>query len=274
MKRLVLWLSVLLAVIWQTAATAAPDADLWPLWLASDETSVATIDHSLWQRFLDRYVETDASSNVNLVSYVSVTDADRLALRDYLAMLQARDPRRYSRRAQLAYWINLYNAATVDLVLRNANKRSILRMSEGLLSIGPWDDAILEVAGVALTLNDVEHRILRPIWQDRRVHFAVNCASMSCPNLSKVAYTAENVDRLLSENEHAYINDPRGVYFDSRGRLEVSRIFDWYLQDFAATPEELLEYLAQHADEPLGNRLRSYDRRIRYEYDWELNAAH
>ena len=273
MNRAVLWLFVLLAVIWQAAATAAPDADLWPLWQASDETSAATIDHSPWQRFLDRYVETDASANVNLVRYVAVAEIDRLALRNYLETLQSLDPRRYPRRVQLAYWINLYNAATVDLVLRNPDKRSILRMGEGLFSIGPWDDAILEVGGVALTLNDIEHRILRPIWQDRRVHFAVNCASVSCPNLSKIAYTAENVDRLLSENENAYINDPRGVRFDSRGRLEVSRIFDWYLRDFAATPETLLEYLAQHADAPLGDRLRNYDRRIRYEYDWSLNEA-
>jgi len=272
MKAVVLAFAAAFATAWHGGAAAAPGAEPWPIWQASDEANSAVIDHSRWQRFLDRYVERSAS-NVNLVRYGAVSDADRESLRDYLASLQAVDPRQYARAEQLAYWINLYNAATVELVLRNPGKRSILRMGDGLFSVGPWDDAILEIAGIALTLNDIEHRILRPIWRDRRIHFAVNCASMSCPDLSMRAYTGENADRQLAENEHAYINDPRGVRFSERGRLEVSKIFDWYLDDFAATPEALLDYLAEHAEEPLATQIRSYDGKIDYEYDWSLNSA-
>jgi len=205
--------------------------------------------------------------------YAAVSESDKQDLRDYIAGLQTLDPRRYSRAEQLAYWINLYNAATVDLVLQNPRKRSILRMGEGLFSVGPWDDEILSIAGEALTLNDIEHRILRPIWRDRRIHFAVNCASMSCPNLSTNAYTRENVEQQLSQNELAYITDPRGVTFTKNGQLEVSRIFDWYLNDFAPTPEALVEYLASHAEPPLRQRIEGYDGKLKYEYDWSLNAA-
>lgn len=273
MKRATFGFAAVLAAVWCGVASAAPAADLWPVWQASDESNGAAIDHSAWQAFLDAYVETETASGVNLVRYAAVSEADRVGLRAYLAALQATDPRRYPKTEQLAYWINLYNAATVDLVLRNPDEDSIRRMGGGLFTVGPWNDEILEVAGIALTLNDIEHRILRPIWQDRRIHFAVNCASMSCPNLRQLAYTGANVERLLRENEHAYINDPRGVRFTARGRLELSRIFDWYREDFAPTTGALLDYLAQHADEPLATRLRAYDGKIGYEYDWSLNAA-
>ena len=273
MRVIALAFAALLAAAWHNGVQAAPDADLWPLWQTSDEASTATIDHSAWERFLNRYVETDPASNVNLVGYAAVTEADRTALREYLAALQATDPRAYRRSEQLAYWINLYNAATVELVLSNPGKRSILRMGDGLFSVGPWDDEILEIAGTALTLNDVEHRILRPIWRDRRIHFAVNCASLSCPNLSKVAYTGANAEDVLTASERAYINDARGARFRANGRLELSRIFDWYLDDFAANEAGLVDYLAEHAEEPLATRLRGYDGKIDYEYDWSLNAV-
>jgi hypothetical protein len=82
---------------------------------------------------------------------------------------------------------------------------------------------------------------------------------VSCPNLAPEAYTADNVEHLLSSNEHAYINDPRGVHFNANGRLELSSIFDWYRDDFAASSDGLIEYLAGVAEEPLASRLRSYD---------------
>jgi Protein of unknown function, DUF547 len=272
-KAAVLIFAGVFSFAWQSGVSAAPEADLWHIWQASDETNAAAIDHAPWQRFLDRYVERDAASNVHLVRYGAVTAADSEALRQYLNTLQSTDPRVYRRDEQLAFWINLYNAATVDIVLRNPDKRSILRMGGGLFNIGPWDQQLLEIADIAVTLNDIEHRILRPIWRDRRIHFAVNCASMGCPNLDTTAYTSENVDRLLSANERAYINDPRGARFDANGRLYLSRIFDWYAVDFAATQQGLLEYLAGHADAALASRLRSYDGKIRYDYDWALNAA-
>ena len=151
-------------------------------------------------------------------------------------------------------------------------KGSILRMSKRFFAIGPWDDEVTTIAEQAITLNDIEHRILRPIWRDHRVHYAVNCASLGCPNLQTEAFTRANTDRLLANGERSYVNHPRGVYIDDRGRLFVSRIYDWYRDDFAKDDQALLSYLSQHHLR-LANALQTYEGRIRYEYDWALNEA-
>ncbi len=163
---------------------AAPKAELWPMWEQSDESNTAEIDHSAWQSFLDRYLDTQSGDGVYLVRYGAVSATDRQTLDTYITDLQASDPRYYSKAEQKAYWINLYNAATVQLVLNHPTKKSILRMGDGFFKIGPWNEPLLTVAGEEVTLNDIEHRILRPIWQDHRIHFAVNCASLGCPNLA------------------------------------------------------------------------------------------
>ena len=253
---------------------AAPRAELWPMWEQSDESNTAEIDHSAWQGFLDRYLDTQSGDGVYLVRYGAVSVTDRQTLDTYITDLQASDPRDYSKAEQKAYWINLYNAATVQLVLDHPTKKSILQMNKGLFSFfGPWDEPLLNIAGEEVTLNDIEHRILRPIWQDHRIHFAVSCASLSCPNLEEQAYTSDDTDTLLDQNERAYINHPRGVSFDDKGRLTVSNIFKWYGDDFADDEQQLLEYFASHADEPLASQLRAYDGRLSYDYDWDLNGT-
>ncbi len=172
----------------------------------------------------------------------------------------------------MAYWINLYNALTVEVVLSYPGKDSILGMGRKLLVSGPWDDELVEIAGEAVSLNDIEHRILRPIFRDHRIHYAVNCASISCPNLVPEAYTRANIERLLSANETSYINHPRGVAFDARGRLVLSQIYQWYRDDFASDRKALLAYLSRR-HHGLAEELRSYDGRIKYAYDWTLNKV-
>ncbi len=250
-------------------ANAAPAARLWPIWTDSDETSRSTIDHARWQALLDRYV-VPAADGINRFAYARVTAPDRALLTTYLDDLAAVDPHTLARREQLPYWINLYNALTVEVVLRHPDKGSILRMGRGLLSIGPWNDELLEIAGHALTLNDIEHRILRPIWQDHRIHYAVNCASLGCPNLQQAAFTAGNVQALLAAAEAAYVNHPRGVSVDDRGRLTLSTIYKWYRRDFAADERALLEHLAQR-HETLAQVLSTYRSKVRYRYDWTPN---
>jgi hypothetical protein len=139
------------------SAVAAPKAELQPYWDRSDEANPAAIDHSPWQGLLDAYLDTHHPSGVHRFAYAAVRSADRAVLRAYLAALQALDPRRYSRPEQEAYWINLYNALTVDLVLAHYPVKSIREIGGGWLRRGPWDDAIARVAGRALSLNDIEH---------------------------------------------------------------------------------------------------------------------
>ncbi len=267
-----LWPAVTLALLSSVARAAlVPESDLWDIWDASDETSMATIDHSRWQELLDRYLVTDHPSGINRIDYGAMTEADKTMLGDYLGTLQSLDPRSFSRAEQRAYWINLYNAVTVDLVVDHYPVKSIRKINGGLLGLGPWGDPVVVVAGESLSLNDIEHRILRPIYVDPRIHYAVNCASLGCPNLASRAYTAANTESLLDAGARAYINHPRGVELAS-GKLRLSSIYKWYKVDFGGTDERLLAHLARYAEPELARQLAAYDGRIRYDYDWDLNT--
>ena len=229
-------------------------------------------DTATWSDFLARYVVTDAPNDVHLVRYAAVSAEDRTRLDDWIDMMAAVDPRDASRDAQMAYWINLYNALTVQLILDHPNVDSIREISSGFLSFGPWDREAVTVTGTALTLNDIEHRILRPLFKDPRIHFAVNCASIGCPDLAAEAYDASNLESLLDEGARAYVNHPRGARFEGT-RLHLSSIFDWYRTDFPEGRSGLYGWLADHAAPALADRLRAYDGSFRDDYDWALNAA-
>jgi len=122
-----------------------------------------------------------------------------------------------------------------------------------------------------VSLDDIEHRILRPIWQDPRVHYAVNCASMGCPNLQPTAFTAANAEELLDRGAREYTSHPRGANL-SNGRLTLSSIYDWFSEDFGGE-EGVLDHIASFADPATARQLAEYGGRIRYDYDWSLNSG-
>jgi hypothetical protein len=262
---------VLGSLVVAAMSVASPAEDAWAIWAQHSPQNAAVVDHTPWQGFLDEYLVVHPGG-VNRMAYRRVTDTDRQRLGDYLDSLSQIDPRRYRKAEQLAYWINLYNALTVQVVLAHPAKDSILRMGRGLLSFGPWDDVLISVADHPVTLNDIEHRILRPIWRDHRVHYAVNCASVSCPNLAPRAYTAENTEALFASGESDYINHERGVRFDRQGRLLLSQIYAWYEQDFAADTAGLGRYLSAH-HRTAAEALAAYGASVEYHYDWALNQA-
>ena len=263
-------LGLLLSLAAQVAA-AAPSADLIDHWLDSDENNSQSIDHQAWQEILDTYLVKEASG-VNLFKYSSVSDSDHKKLKTYIDGLAAIDPRQYNRNQQMAYWINLYNALTIDVVLDAYPVKSILKIGGSFFSPGPWNKKYLKISGQKVSLNDIEHGILRPIWKDSRIHYAVNCASYSCPNLSATAYTAGNLDDQLTMAAKDYINNPRGITVDGED-LMLSKIFDWYQVDFGKNESELLQELAQHAEPELAERLKNHDGDIDYEYNWDLNET-
>jgi hypothetical protein len=268
-------LAFIAAFALQPAATAnpfVPKSDVWSVWDLSDEQNEATIDHRPWQALLDVYLDARHPSGISRFDYAALTDADQGRLEAYVLALASLDPRAYSRAEQMAYWINLYNALTVDLVQKHYPVESIKKIYGGLLGLGPWNRELVEIAGEMLSLNDIEHRILRPIYQDPRIHYAVNCASLGCPDLSAQAFTAANTEALLEAAARNYINHPRGASFDDRGRLRVSSIFDWYQIDFGGSEAGVIAHLRHHAEPELAGRLEVYDGRLRYGYDWALNA--
>ncbi|HBM88581.1 MAG TPA: DUF547 domain-containing protein [Rhodobiaceae bacterium] len=252
-------------------ANFAPDSDLWSRWEVHNPQSTDVIDVSAWNEILATYVRPDGEG-LNRFSYGSVSAGDRQKLKQFIAAQTALPVSDYSRPAQKAYWINLYNAVTVDVVIDAYPVESIrdIDISPGLFADGPWGKDLVTVEGQDLTLNDIEHRILRPIWKDARIHYAVNCASVGCPNLQSEGFTASNMEDLLDAGARAYVNSPRGVSI-SEGRVTISSIYDWFFEDFGVSEEDVLEHLLAYADEELAAELRSIGALHDTAYDWSLN---
>lgn len=270
--------TVFAAVFLANFASAQNQAVLIPVWDAGDDSNAATIDHSVWQSLLDAFV-LEHESGVNRFDYAALkaNSGERERLRDYLAGLQAIDPRKYSRAEQKAYWINFYNALTVETVTEEYPVDSIREISEsllgigGLIPVGPWRDVRAEVAGIDLTLDDMEHGILRPIYRDPRIHYGVNCASIGCPNLVTTAFSAGNTEELLDGAARAYVNHPRGVDIVDEDFMVISSIYTWFVEDFGGDENGVIEHLLQYAEPELADQLREFFGFIEYEYDWALN---
>lgn len=254
-------------------AAAAPRAELWPRWLRHDPAATATVDHGRWAAFLARYLERGADG-VNRVAYGAVTPADRRALQDYLAGLAAVRVGELARAEQMAYWINLYNALTVEVVLGRYPVASIrdIAISPGLFSRGPWGRKLATVEGEALSLDDIEHRILRPIWRDPRVHYALSCAAVGCPNLRPEPYAGRGIDQALDQAARAFVNDPRGVRVDAGG-LHVSSLYRWYQDDFGGDEAGVIRHLLAYAEPATAMRLQEQTGIADDSYDWSLNDA-
>lgn len=249
------------------------DTDFWD---QSDPESDTTIDHSDWQVILDAYLVTDDPSGVHLFDYQSLMEntSERQRLNDYLDHLQRLDPRQYSKDTQMAYWINLYNALTIKVVVDAYPVTSILDIYHGENpGTGPWKETVTMIAGVELTLDNIEHDILRPIWQDNRIHYGVNCASIGCPNLASEVFTATNLETLLNHCAKDYVNHLRAVELLDEAFGVTSSLYFWYMEDFGNSEEGVLEHLSKFADEDLAKQLKGFEGTLDHEYDWTLNEA-
>jgi hypothetical protein len=251
----------------------APKPDLWTFWDVSDAADVTTVDHAVWSEFLHRYVARSAD-NVTSLAYDRVTPEDRQKLALYVDYLSALTVRSFSKTSQLSLWINLYNARTVLLILENAPVKSItdIKLSGGLFAFGPWGEKLMQIEGQAISLNDIEHRILRPIWRDPRLHYALNCASWGCPNLQETAFTPQNTNYQLDRGAYDYINHPRGVGQENRGVI-LSKIYAWFASDFGDDTAALFAHLSRYADGELKKLLQSQPTINGYEYSWKLNKT-
>ena len=256
-------LLVIISLLFSTLAWSAPKSELWPYWNQSNETNSEQVSHQNWQQFLDSYLVKQGQNT--LVRYQAVTDTDNTKLKRYIKLLEQVNPLEYSKAEQYAYWVNLYNAVTVDLILDAYPVKSITKLG-GLFSFGPWGDDVVSVNGKSLTLNDIEHRILRPIWQDPRTHYAINCASLGCPNLQPQAFTSDNTETLLEQAASEFVNSGKGVQIKGN-KIQLSSIYEWFDVDFG-NREQLIQHLDQYRAEPVKNTDK-----ISYDYDWSLNQA-
>lgn len=273
LTRLLALLCLTAALLLADRAMAAPAAEPWPRWERFDPRSTATVDHRAWAAFLHAYLRQGADG-IGRVAYGAVAPADRAALASYLDQLQAVPVSRLDRPEQMAFWINLYNALTVATVIAHYPVRSIreIDISPGLFSRGPWRRQLASVEGEPLSLDDIEHRILRPIWRDPRVHYALNCAALGCPNLRPEPFTGHGLDQALDRAARAFVNDPRGLRLEADG-LHVSSLYIWFEDDFGGDDAGVIRHLLAYARPAIAMQLQEFDRIASHSYDWRLNDA-
>ncbi len=249
-------------------ATPAHALDLVQHFARQAAQSTASVDHAAWDKLLAKYVSTD-KAGLNRVDYRRFKGEAHDELRRHLDRLQQVAVTQLSRGEQLAYWVNLYNAKTIDIVLAHYPVGSIREINiSGLFATGPWGKKVVAVEGIALSLDDIEHKILRPIWLDPRIHYAVNCASVGCPNLARTAYRGATLEAMLESAARDYVNSERGAVVRS-GTATLSRIYSWYVDDFGGEAG-VLAHLRRYASPALTQTLKSVTR-ISYDYDWRLN---
>lgn len=210
--------------------------------------------HMAWEDLLQDHVQDDG--RVDYKGFLR----DKQLLDSYLEALALQPPREdWSTQARMAYYINLYNAATVALILENYPLKSIRDIDR------PWAKERVQVGDKRLSLGDIEHKILRKMG-DARIHFAINCASVSCPKLPSYAFTESGIESQLNQAALGFINDPvRNAI--SPEQAEVSKIFKWFRSDFKAEGGSLVEYLNRFLAEPVpkGTSVKFLP------YDWALN---
>ncbi|RDY59410.1 DUF547 domain-containing protein [Flagellimonas nanhaiensis] len=217
--------------------------------------SSSSPSHDDWNNLLQQYVDEDG--NVNYSGFKK----DEARLDSYLELLSHNPPSgSWKKNEKLAYYINLYNAATVKLIVDHYPVNSIKDIS------GRWKKNWIQIGKITTSLNDIEHKILRKM-DEPRIHFAINCASYSCPKLLNVAFTPQNMEQLLLKTTMDFVNDPTRNQFEENS-AKLSKIFRWYKSDFTQK-SSLLEYINEYLENPIAT-----DARIEYlDYDWSLNEA-
>ncbi len=213
------------------------------------------VDHSLWNELLQQYVQEDG-----MVDYKGFKN-DREKLNKYLEMLSKQKPDdSWSAQELLAYYINLYNAYTVDLILQNYPVKSIKDIN------GAWTSEFINIGNTKISLGGIENSLLRKM-NEPRIHFAINCASVSCPKLFNEAFTAPKIEQQLETVTREFVNSDKNEISENSARL--SSIFDWYKGDFTENGVSLINYVNRYSKVKIAK-----DAKISYlEYNWNLNEA-
>ncbi len=223
------------------------------------ETSATTIDHSLFNNLLQTYVSNTGS--VNYAGFVK----DKNKLNSYIVSLTKVDVDNLSKNEKLAFWINAYNALTLNQIIENYPISSILKIADGKV----WDQTLsYQFNGKTVTLNQIEKKILLGTdLFDARIHFAVNCAAMSCPNISNKAFTAANVQAMLTQNTKAALANQSQNKIE-KDKVSISMLFNWYKADFEKAEGSVLNFINKYSSTKVNNSTK-----IDYlEYNWKLNG--
>jgi hypothetical protein len=225
--------------------------------------AAAAVDNRIYADLLEKYV---MYGKVDYRGFQS--EEERLD--QYLSVLERVDPKALSREEQFAFYVNVYNAWTIKLILSRYPDIQSIKDIGGIFS-SPWKKKIVRLKNKVLTLDDIEHNVLRPLFQDPRVHFVINCASISCPPLRSEPYTGTKLEDQLQDATTRFINEPK------RNRIEanvlfVSKIFKWFAEDFN---RDVVGFVSAYARGDFKEKIEENKDRIRIEYlayDWSLNG--
>jgi hypothetical protein len=229
---------------------------------------------------LGRYAST-GPDGVTRVAYArwKASAADMAALDSWIAEAATRRPSAMPRNEAYAFWANLYNALTLKVVLERYPVRSIKDIRSTGVGLdprqfaGPWRTRLVTIEGNRMSLDDIEHGTMRPSFRDPRVHYAVNCASIGCPNLPARAWRAASLEADLDAAARAFVNHTRAAALLQGGGLRVSSIYRWFREDFGGDDAGILAHLRRYAAPPLAEALRNVTRVAEDAYDWALNDA-
>lgn len=269
-------LLALLFLSWQSVhANVSPYKKiLWSQWVIFSPLSNKHISHQAFQQFLNKY-RVKVKSGLVYIDYKNITQTDITALNDYIDKLTQINLKEYNRNEQLAYWINLYNALIIRIIFDHYPVDNIkeINISPTLFSTGPFDTNLIKIGHHHLSLRDIINRILRPIWNDPRILYALYDGSIGGPTLFHKVFDARTLETSLNQVSFAYINSLRAVQiFDKQ--LVVSRIYDWYEEDFGGSKQAVIEHIKQFALPPLDKNLANIKTISGYIYNWHLNALH
>lgn len=219
--------------------------------------------HEIWDALLKKHVTDNGS--VNYEGFKK----DREKLKQYLDLLSKSNPNeKWSRDERMAFWINAYNAFTVELILRHYPVESIKDIGSKIkipFVSTAWDIKFITIGGKDYDLNNIEHSVLRKQFDEPRIHFAINCASYSCPKLLNEAFTADKLESQLQQAAKDFVNDKRKNLI-SANKLELSQIFNWYKGDFTKKTS-LIAYIQQFTSVKISPKAE-----VNYmEYNWSLN---
>lgn len=226
------------------------------------QSSARPIKHTLWDSLLKTHV--DEQGWVDYKGFIQ----DSNKVNKYLRLLETHHPNdKWSTNEQKAYWINLYNAFTVKLIMDHYPTPSIKDIKKGIPFVNTvWDIKFIHIEDATYDLNNIEHGILRPKFKDPRVHFAVNCASYSCPALRNEAYTAKKLDQQLDDAARKFLTDPNKNIITPTD-IQLSKIFSWYRGDFKINGGNIIDFLNKYSPTKIEKNAS-----IHYlDYQWTLN---
>ncbi|MEM9054211.1 MAG: DUF547 domain-containing protein [Pseudomonadota bacterium] len=224
--------------------------------------------HSTWDNLLGKYIVENADG-VNRFDYSGLKNntEDTAALAAYLDSYATLDVDALSEDEQFALYSNAYNALTIQHMIERYPVKSI---RSGYI-VGPWKKVKMVIDGEELSLDAIENDVLRVEWDDPRVHYAVNCASIGCPNLQDKAWRAETLDEDLDAAAVDFVNHPRGVTVRDKGGLQVSRIYKWFREDFGGNDQGVIDHILEYAEPELAENIRANANIKKHAYDWGLN---